>query len=302
MEFDLAKPTPGAYPYRYTQDDRFQYRVKIQPVAGMLEFSLRCADTRLPASAAAREWQGFPKRGSVVSQARDPEDSIRRAKLRAKGMVRLLALELAIDRMFTFTIRFSGAPLEYDKVLRAWDTFRRSMETACPGFKYIATPERQKNGQWHIHAGTHGFVNINVLRKLWQSALNRVMGRSQMLTSGADSPGHVHVGNRGRLLGDKVRKATKIACYISKYIGKAMDVALNRKKYFHSYGVEITPAQRKWLEACTRDGALLEVMRAYGLLLQVDGVCVPIDDLAVWRRDGNSAWFRVPIDSLPPPF
>lgn len=295
-----TSPPPGHFPYRYTQDDRFQYRVKVQPVAGHLEFSIRCVDTRLAANAARREWEGFPVRGVSSSVAKDPDDIIRRSKLRAKGMVRLLALELAIDRMFTFTIRHTGTPLAYDLVLKAWDLFRRSMETAYPDFKYIATPEKQKNGQWHIHAGTHGFMNINVLRRLWHSALNRVLGRSQMLTSGKDSPGHVHIGTNGHILGDRVRKASKIACYISKYIGKAMDVALNRKKYFHSYGVVITPAQRKWLDASSRDGALVEVMKAYGLWHS--DLDAPAVEIPVWRRDGNSAWFRVDTEAIPPPF
>lgn len=301
MELDLNSPSSGTYPHRLTHEDRFQYRVKIQPVAGRLEFSIRCADTRMAALAARREWEGFPKRGKTTSTAADPEDTLRRSKLRAKGMVRLLALQLGIDRMFTFTIRLVGKPMVYDDVLKAWDLFRRSMEKFYPDFKYIATPELQKNGQWHIHAGTAGFLNINILRGLWQAALNRVLCRSLTLTSGADSPGAVNVATRGRLLGDKVRKSTKIANYISKYIGKAMEVAFNRKKYFHSYGVVITPAQRKWLEANTRDGALVEVMKAFGLIDEENSIFIGFD-LSIWRRDACSAWFAVDIDSIPPPF
>jgi len=301
MDINFNSPPDGAFPYRYTQDDRFQYRVKIQPVANHLEFSIRAVDTRLSAMAAQREWMGHPKRGRVVSLASDPEDSLRRAKLRAKGMVRLLALQMSIDRMFTFTIRHTGVPLAYDKVLKAWDTFRRLIEKTNPEFRYLATPEKQKNGQWHIHAGTRGFLNINTLRRLWQSALNRVLGRSQLLTSGADSPGHVHVGNKGKLLGDQVRKATRIASYISKYIGKALEVALNRKKYFHSTGITITPAQRQWLDASSRDGALIEVMRMFGLVDESLGITDGYD-IPVWRRDACSAWFKVDLDQLPPPF
>lgn len=300
MELDL-NPTPGTYPYRLTHEDRFQYRVKVQPVADRLEFSIRCADTRLAALSARREWEGFPVRGKTSSTAADPDDTLRRSKLRAKGMVRLLAIQLGIDRMWTFTIRLVDKPLPYDDVLKAWDLFRRSMEKHYPDFKYIATPEMQKNGQWHIHAGTAGFMNINRLRPLWQAALNRVLGRSLLLTSGSDSPGTVNIATRGRILGDKVRKSTKIANYISKYIGKAMDVAFNRKKYFHSYGVKITPAQRKWLAANTREGALVEVMRAFGLIDEGRDVFLAFD-VNVWRRDANSAWFAVDIDTIPPPF
>lgn len=301
MENEFTGPCPGTYPYKFTQDERFQYRAKIQPVAGRLEFSIRCADTRMAANAARREFMQYPKRGVGVSIAKDPEDSKRRAKLRAKGMVRLLALELRIDRMFTFTIRKTGDAVPYDIVLKAWDGFRRSMEKHYPGFRYLATPEKQKNGQWHIHAGTHGFLNINILRGLWLASLNRVLGRSPLLTSGGDSPGHVHVGNKGKLLGDAVRKATRIASYISKYIGKAMDTAFNRKKYFHSHGVTVTPAQRQWLAANDRESALVEVMKAYGLIDEERGVFMAFD-VPVWRRDACSAWFAVEVDSIPPPF
>jgi len=301
MENEFTAPAAGQYPHKFTHEERFQYRVKVQPVAGRLEFSIRCADTRMAALAAQRQWMGFPKRGLGQSVAKDPEDAKRRAKLRAKGMVRLLALELGIDRMFTFTIRITGEPVPYDTVLKAWDGFRRSMEKHCPGFRYIATPEKQKNGQWHIHAGTHGFLNINVLRGLWLASLNRVLGRSKLLTSGSDSPGHVHVGNKGRLLGDSVRKATRIASYISKYIGKAMDAAFNRKKYFHSHGVVVTAAQRQWLAADGRETAIVEVMRAYGLLDEDREVFMAYD-VPVWRRDACSAWFSVDVGAIPPPF
>lgn len=301
MENEFTAPAAGQYPHKFTHEERFQYRVKVQPVAGRLEFSIRCADTRMAALAAQRQWMGFPKRGLGQSVAKDPEDAKRRAKLRAKGMVRLLALELGIDRMFTFTIRKDGDVMPYDQVLKAWDGFRRSIEKHYPGFRYIATPEQQKNGQWHIHAGTHGFLNINVLRGLWLASLNRVLGRSKLLTSGSDSPGHVHVGNKGRLLGDSVRKATRIASYISKYIGKAMDAAFNRKKYFHSHGVVVTAAQRQWLAANNRESAIIEVMRGHGLIDEVRGVFMAFD-VAVWRRDACSAWFSVDVDAIPPPF
>jgi len=294
-------PSTGTYPHRFTHEDRFQYRVKVQPVAGRLEFSIRCADTRMAALSARREWEGFPVRGKTTSTAADPQDTLRRSKLRAKGMVRLLALQMRIDRMFTFTIRLVGEPVPYDDVLKAWDTFRRSIEKHYPDFRYIATPEKQKNGQWHIHAGTAGFMNVNILRKVWQFALNRVLGRDQSLTSGADSPGAVNIATRGKILGDSVRKSTKIANYISKYIGKAMEVSFNRKKYFHSYGVQITPAQRKWLESCTRDGALVEVMKAYGLIDEENNIFTGWD-LNVWRRDACSAWFAVDVEAIPPPF
>jgi len=298
---DYASPPPGQFPYRFTETERFQYAVKVQPVAGRLEFSIRPVDTRLAAAAARRQWEGFPKRGVTTSAASDPEDSKRRSMLRAKGTIRLLALELRIDRMLTFTIRNTGILVTYEQLLRAWDLFRRMAERWDPTFKYLATPERQKSGQWHIHAGVHGYVNVKIITRIWQSALNRMLGRSQALIHGPDSPGTCNI-RPGQVRGSQGRRSAKIASYISKYIGKDMAVEMNRKKYFHSYGIKITPAQRKWLEAGSRDDAISEVMMAYGLVSATDAGVLRINMPDIWMRDACSAWFSVDVDGLPPPF
>jgi len=298
---NFCSPAPGQFPYRHTQDDRFQWAVKVQPVAGQLEFSIRPVDTRLAAMAAQREWMGFPKRGVTTSEAKDPEDSKRRSRLRAKSTVRLLALELRVDRLLTFTIRNTGELMPYDMVLKAWDLFRRMAEKWDKSFKYLATPERHKSGQFHIHAGVHGFVNVKILTRMWQSALNRVLKRDQSLIHGPDSPGTVNIPHKP-LRGSQGRRSTKVASYISKYIGKDMGVAMNRKKYFHSYGIHITPAQRKWLEADSRDGALMEVMTSYGLCaVNAEGV-LRVHLPHIWMRDSCSAWFTVEVDQMLPPF
>jgi hypothetical protein len=55
------------------------------------------------------------------------------------------------------------------------------------------------------------------------------------------------------------------------------------------------------LQANTREGALIEVMRTYGLLDEDAGVYTGFE-IPIWRRDTCSAWFAVDIDSIPPPF
>jgi len=297
----FTEPVQGQFPHRFTQDERFQYAVKVQPVAGQLEFSIRPVDTRLAAAAARRQWEGFPKRGVTTSEAKDPEDSKRRSRLRAKGTVRLLALEMRIDRMLTFTIRNTGTLVTYEQLLKAWDLFRRMAERWDGTFKYLATPERQKSGQWHIHAGVRGYVNIKIITRMWQSALNRMLGRSQTLIHGPDSPGTCNI-RPGQLRGSQGRRSTKIAAYISKYIGKEMDVEMNRKKYFHTYGIKITPAQRKWLAAESRDDAISEVLQSYGMICTTPEGVLRINIPSIWMRDAHSAWFSVDVAGLPPPF
>lgn len=297
METEFLEPPPGKYPYRHTQDDRFQYRAKFQPVAGQIEVSIRTVDTRLPAMAARREWEGFPTRTGPAPET-DRDDNIRKAKLRAKAQVKLLAMELGVDRLLTFTIRkVDDCALEYDTVLKAWDYFRRMALRWDSGFAYVAAPEVQKNGQYHIHAGVRGFINVRILTRMWQSSLNRILKRPQHLVSGPDSPGTVNVTKKD-LRGAVLQKAKNIARYIAKYIGKSLETGFNRKSHFHTVGIKITPAQRQWLNAQSRDAAVKEVLVRWGLL---DDLGLPT--VAIWNRDGCSAWFTFPAASgQPPPF
>lgn len=286
-------PRPGAFPYRYTQDDRFQYRVKVQPVADYLEFDIRPVDTRLPAMAAQRQWMGCPKRLGPKPDT-DRDGNLARAVQRARSTVRLMCIELKVDRMLTFTIRkWDGVALDYETVLKAWDLFRRMAVRWDPTFAYVAAPEEHKKGGYHIHAGIHGYVNINIIRRMWQSALNRVMGRAQSLIHGEDSPGTVNISHRP-IRGDQMKRSCKVASYIAKYLGKSLEVEFNRKRYFHTKGIKLTPAQRLWLEAEDRESALVEVIERYGLRDWFE--------VEFWRRDGQSVWFRVPVASIPPPF
>lgn len=287
---------PGQFPYRFTQDDRFQYRVKVQPVAGQLEFSIRTVDTRLAAMAAQRAFMGYPKRVGPSPET-DREDNIRKAIHRAKARLKLLAMECRVDRLLTFTIRKVGdSCMDYDKVLKAWDLFRRMAARVDKNFHYVAAPEVQKNGQFHIHAGVHGFINVRSYTRMWQIALNRVHGRSQALYQGSDSPGTCNVTKR--LTGSAAGKSKNIAKYIAKYIGKALESGFGRKSYFHTTGIKITPARALWLAAVTRDDAFLEVVNHYNLF-----PALMADALKVWNRDGCSCWFSCPADlSQPPPF
>jgi hypothetical protein len=290
-----SEPVPGDYPYRLTHDDRFQYRYKAQPVAGQIEVSIRCTDTRLAAMAAERQWKGCPLRVGPAPET-DREDNIRKAKLRAKGQVKLLAMELGVDRLLTFTIRKVGdVVMPYDDVLRAWDYFRRMVLKWDSNFAYVAAPEVQRNGQFHIHAGIRGFVNVRILTRMWQSSLNRVLKRNQKMVKGGDSPGTCNVTKAMR--GQTLQKAKNIARYIAKYIGKALETGFNRKSHFHTMGIVISPAKAQWLESETRDGAVMEVLRKMGL---VDDLGVPT--VKIWMRDSCSAWFSVPAASIPPPF
>lgn len=295
-EFSLSPP-PGAFPYRYTQDDRFQYRVKVQPAGECLEFVVRAVDTRKVADAAYRQWAGIPRGPRLEpSTDADREDALRRSTERAKRSARLLCLQLGADRLLTFTTR-AVLPLETLQVV--WDRFCRLARTFDSSFAYIAVPEPHPTNpdHWHIHAAYKGWVNINVLRRMWHAALFSVHGRPKTSSgSGKDSPGNVDVQYRGR--GARgIQRARRIASYIGKYITKDLLQRFNKKRYWHTKGVRVPDAQRSWLEAENLDEAMREVMRSYGLLVD-DGLPM----VKVWKP-GNLAFFWTDVRSLPePPF
>lgn len=291
MEIDFLSPAKGQFPHRFTQDDRFQYRVRVQPVAEHLEFYVRAVDTRLPAMAAERAFMGGGvKRVLRPAQCEhDRLDNQLKATQRAQRKIRLLCMEAGVDRLFTFTTR---GHMDRDLLQKAWDLFRRSMESRFQNFKYVATVEHHKTGQLHIHAGLSGYHNINHLRKLWQTCLNRVRGRCQSLVHGSDSPGAVNIPpSRRRHQG--VRGSTAIASYIAKYVGKELTQAFNRKRYWHTKNVKITPAQSQWLKAESLFDAVVESAGLYGFT-----DCM--DDLKLFK---GSAFIRVHCSALePPPF
>lgn len=291
MEYDSFAEPPGKYPYRLSVEDRFQPRVRVQPVAGQLEIDIRYCDTRLAAAADRRAWMGFPKRLQVKSDE-ERQDNILRATQRAQRRIRLLCMEAGVDRMFTFTTRHV---MDRDTLLHAWDLFRRSMEKHYNGFRYVATMElhpKGKPGHIHIHAGLTGFYNVNILRKLWHHALNTVLGRPMTMTSGADSPGNIDTGRKGKRH-TGLRASLAIASYIGKYVGKGMLQAFNRKRYLQSKGIKLTPAQSQWLEADNLSDAFFEACTKFGIIESLDR--------AVVRHRGMSAFIRIPIDALPPP-
>lgn len=294
MEFGPVEPL-GQYPHRFTQDDRFQYTVKVQPVAGHLEFFVRAADTRLPAMAAERAFHGFNAIGKTrmvpIADESKRLDNQLRATQRAQRRIRLLSMEAGVDRLFTFTTR---ANIGRDTLLKAWDMFRRVMERNIKEFRYVATIENHKSGQLHIHAGLSGFHNVNHLRKIWHTCLNRTLGRAQYLVSGPDSPGNVNVPKtRSRTRYSGVRGAIAIAGYIAKYVGKQVGCEFNRKKYMHSKNVVVQESVTRWLKSEVLWDALVEAAERFGFVGQIDQV----------RFFGGSAFLRVDVADLdPPPF
>lgn len=179
----------------------------------------------------------------------DREASARRAGARARTAVRRRVLARRYDHLVTLTERANVQDL--DELWRMWGQFKRMLERQTKQkLDYVAVPERQRRGAWHLHVAVRGFVNVPLWRALWWRVCG---GRGQ---------GNVDAQYRRAL------SRVFIARYLSKYLTKAYEEAglLNRKRYAtpHDGGVPYEEAP-----AFDRYGAIRAVLERAGRVVAV---------------------------------
>ena len=154
--------------------------------------------------------------------------SVKSAAKRAKQNVRLRCKTARVTHMITLTTRECITDLE--RFLKLWDAFRRIM-ARHRDFHYIAVPELQKRGAWHMHVAVSGRAALNLARRAW---LKVVGGRGK---------GYCHIRNpQGSHFGKQWR-LDALASYIAKYIGKEIaETRFNKKKYYTSRGINVPEA------------------------------------------------------------
>ncbi|AJC17987.1 rolling circle replication-associated protein [Pandoraea sputorum] len=152
------------------------------------------------------------------------EDNRLSSAKRARRQVRLRCKAMQADRMITLTYRENME--DKGRLKRDFDALRRRLGRFLD-FKYIAVPERQKRGAWHIHIAVRGRQNYRILRAIWHSIV------------GADN-GNVDVRNPFRQKGLR----HKLAGYLSKYITKDFaEHEMNEKRYWTSKGITVPERQ-----------------------------------------------------------
>ena len=154
--------------------------------------------------------------------------SVKSAAKRAKQNVRPRCKTARVTHMITLTTRECITDLE--RFLKLWDAFRRIMARHRE-FHYIAVPEPQKRGAWHMHVAVSGRAALNLARRAW---LKVVCGRGK---------GYCHIRNPQGAHFGKQWKLDALASYIAKYIGKEIaDTRFNKKKYYTSRGINVPEA------------------------------------------------------------
>lgn len=141
---------------------------------------------------------------------------------RARRAVRYLLECNARPRHSWFlTLTFHDNVLDWDTAVGVWTAFSRRLGRVFgPDVGYIAVPERQSRGSWHVHC-----VLVNA-----PSWIDFSVHNERLLSMWRDS------GFGGSCNYSRVKNNKAIGCYVSKYITKEMmkDVPFNKRSYFCS--------------------------------------------------------------------
>jgi len=151
------------------------------------------------------------------------ENDVIRSVQRAKKKVRQLIKDRGADRLLTLTKRENDSNTFWsnDDWLKAWREFVRLCRIANIELDYVATLEKHKKGNFHLHAAIVGRVHINTIRKIW-CKINGGKGSGNV-----DIKFYQHKTVTERLAG--------VARYVSKYITKQVEnFDFNKKRYWAS--------------------------------------------------------------------
>jgi len=146
---------------------------------------------------------------------------------RAKRLLRHKILGMNADRMLTLT--YSENKVDLEGAWKDFSRFIRSLRKLKPNFHYCVVPERQLRGAIHFHMAIKGFLNVSIVRYLWQKAIG--------------GEGRIHIGSpKG---GGGAWQRAKLAAYLAKYMGKGMtDGEANARRYRASLGIVVPAGHR----------------------------------------------------------
>lgn len=166
------------------------------------------------------------------------ETVIRKSQYRAKKTVRHKLLTMGTDRMLTLTYRENITDLE-----RAWKDFhafnRKMKKRYKERWQYVCVPEFQKRGAVHFHLAIKGWLNVNVVRRLWRD----VVGQGNIDITPPSKYKLRHTKRTNTSWNPK-----KIANYLAKYITKKDAVAFNKRRYTSSK-IELPEPVIGWVAA-----------------------------------------------------
>lgn len=196
-------------------------------------------------------------------QAERDQENRQRAAKRARQNVRHLVKSAFADHMLTFSYRENVE--DRARVAKDWKEFVRLYRVRYPEWKYLAVLEKQERGALHIHVAVPGKQDIRWLLRCWLLAIGQLPAEvSAWLLDGVKlaekSLGAVNLEPPKKRWGSKGNwSREKLACYLTKYIGKEFEEAdKNAKKYWASRNIDKPKVECFWLKAKTYEEAVIE--------------------------------------------
>lgn len=237
-------------------------------------------------------WLGKGNVPAARGKSEHKESNQERSARRSVQAIRLRCKAISADRMVTLSTR--ACITDLDEFATLFDAFRRRMRKHRD-FEYVAVPERQKRGAWHVHIAVHGKTALRLAIAVWNSVL------------GGKGNGYCHIRNPGR--SDSRRgngkqwEGHRLAAYISKYISKDVsEHELNAKRYWTSRGIVVP--EKSTFGTFIGCESMYDVLKP--VLSYLEGVAGLEDLVAHVSAKNGSFWlatgprFCGPVMPLPP--
>jgi hypothetical protein len=189
-----------------------------------------------------------------LKRERDQQERVASSAQRTRKTIRQRCMSFGADRLLTLTYRENMQ----DRTRCYADTIKFIARCQAVGLlrKYVAVPELQKRGAWHVHIACRGYMQVLTLRRIWRAIV------------GQDN-GNIDLSYRQR----NENNPWRIASYLGKYIGKALEQASpgDRTFWASEWGGQQPTSTVTWLphgsqltQVLTLVTGLLEQMRLSG--------------------------------------
>jgi hypothetical protein len=214
----------------------------------------------------------YPRILSDEEKAAKDAENLERAVRRAKKSVHYAIRQIGADHLLTLTTRENIT--ERAKYFEIFQRFIRLVRTKIlvngrlitvprKSYAYVAVPELQDRGAYHLHCAVVGRQDIPFLRACWYVALGGRIG-----DSGDTALGQVDVQYRQKRWGNQseTHKTFALVRYLTKYIDKdfAHSTELGQHRYLKARDIPKPIEFNQVLMACNAGGkdfidALIEV-------------------------------------------
>lgn len=230
------------------------------------------------------------------------QENIKRSARRAKQAVQDAIRTINADHMITLTTRENINDREkFFKIFKEFVRLVRTKGVRLNNGKrelftlqerrqwlFVAVPEFQNRGAYHMHIAVHGKQDINLLLSCWYSALGGSPSDTGDITKGA-----VNVSYKNKRFGGKTEKYNVMALvyYLVKYIAKSFehDETLGINRYSRSHGIPkpVVTKQFIWTSYKNNKGDFWEAVKEVYAIADFMG----LQELVPWNKKNSDEIF-----------